>query len=340
MGDYLIALTNPFDPRALGCRVPDQWAFPTATFHTQGTITVTSNGSGVASVLMTPYPFYSLVDCTQTSVTAGNTTMAAYASTNTVYAATTVANMGAVLSEYRVVAAGIKIRNLMPPTTATGRLLNAHTPCAGPVPGPTKLANIGISNSQMSLLMSGTSFGAATSGLPSSILQLPDSHEFTAQDIIASEYSFNYKPITPNAFRFRDCDQTVLTGGIAFGDVAVSTSAPYGNLSTALTVDNIETEDVDGWDNYQLRFEGGPASANVFEIEYIFHYEGSPLINTTAGNLFPTSRPVTHVDLPKFHSAVSRALSAASHGLKLVESGQSHAARYAQLAARVGMSFL
>jgi len=185
--------------------------------------------------------------------------------------------------------------------------------------------------------MSGTTAAGVGTGLPSSILQLPDSREYTMQEIIASEYSFNYKPITPNAFRFRDCDAIGLSATQAFGDVAITTST-MANISG--TVDNIETEDVDGWDNFQMRCEGLPLSSVIGEIEYIFHYEGSPVINTTTGNLYPTSRPVTHVDLPRFHSAVSRALSVSSHALKLVESGSNKASKYAQLAARVGMSFL
>lgn len=84
---YLKALSDPFSPEAVGIRIPDPYPYPTIGYRSEGLITVTSNSSGIASVLLLPHPFLSLVNMCNTSTI--STTMTNINSSTGLYAAIT-----------------------------------------------------------------------------------------------------------------------------------------------------------------------------------------------------------------------------------------------------------
>lgn len=65
---YAAAQLDPFCDDAMGCRVPDVFPYPTATYHSEGTIIIKSDTNGMASVLLLPHPFVSTIDMSTTSV--------------------------------------------------------------------------------------------------------------------------------------------------------------------------------------------------------------------------------------------------------------------------------
>jgi len=81
--------------------------------------------------------------------------------------------MTAVFSNYRVVGGGIQIRNLQPPTSATGRVIVAPVPLCGTVPGPSVLGINAMVNANAAFVIAGVQATSNTSGIPSDILELP-----------------------------------------------------------------------------------------------------------------------------------------------------------------------
>lgn len=253
---YELALSLPFDKDAIGATVPDMYSYPTATYHAQGTITLSSNATGVSSVLLLPHPFLSLLDMTGASVnTAG---MQQYTNTTVAYAATTQANLAGELTNFRVVGCGYKVRNLLPPTTATGRVIVAPIPVSGLFPGPSLLSSAAGNNNNIAASAIGINTGSLTNGFGSDILELPAAEEFTVQDIIANSIHLNCQPVTPAAFDFHSALNFIgynaadnLIGGNAYNIVAGTVVA--GN-------DSLASENALGWDAYMFRAEGLPVS--------------------------------------------------------------------------------
>ncbi len=84
---YVRALSDPFGPDAIGIRIPDPYPYSTIGYRSEGLITVTSNSEGIASVLLLPHPFLSLINMCSTSTI--STTMTNINSSTGLYAAMT-----------------------------------------------------------------------------------------------------------------------------------------------------------------------------------------------------------------------------------------------------------
>ena len=59
---WKLALQNPFDPKVCGVRIPDPYSYPTSSFKTEGTLSVTSDALGSASLLMLAQPYLSFIN--------------------------------------------------------------------------------------------------------------------------------------------------------------------------------------------------------------------------------------------------------------------------------------
>lgn len=304
-GNYLAALTNPFSDEAIGARVPDQWAFPTATYRSRGTVTMTSDASGVASGTFFCNPYVSFA-ANDTNISTG---MQPHTSSPLIYAAASQANITNVLASVRVVGGGLSIRANLPLTTDTGRIIVARVPVNSPGLGPALLDLNVVSPEAVCQMTIGMDTGGANTAWPADILELPGSQELTVQDIIAQSLELHFKPITPMAFNFLDTSnatQINATDRSGVGNVKTATSL-------AFVTDNAGEQDMRGWDAFLIRCEGLPVSTQAcIEVEYIYHYEGNPAMVTTQGNLEPDCPPRTVVDIPGFQVAVSKALSAPS----------------------------
>jgi len=298
---YKLALTDPFHPDAIGAQVPDMYSYPTATYHAEGTVTIASNAGSIANLLLNWHPFASMVDMTGASV--NSTGMSAYTNSTTTYAAVSQANLAAVLTNWRLVGAGFQIRNLQPPTTATGRLIAASIPTVGDMPGPANLSANIIPNRYVASLITGIDTGAVNTGFASDILELPEADEITLQDIINEVFEIHLKPLSPDAFNFHSAQNYVATnttqdlvGGAAF-------TVGTGVIASG-SADNANLTECAGWDCVLINANGLPASTNnCFEIKYIYHFEGTPSLPSTQGTLVPGSNITKHVN-PIGHMAV------------------------------------
>jgi len=313
---YKAALSDPFNKMACGARVPDMYSYPTTTYHTEGTVTLQSNALGVASVLITPMPFNSMVDMTTSSVyTTGMTRYAAGSN----YAAVTQFQIGSKLSNYRLVGGGVELRNLLPPTTATGRVIAVNVPMSGSGPGIQALENFNvtnyISNAHISGIgqVAGSSSTDGTIGYSSSILSLPGAVEMTIQDLISSALAINFKPVSPRGFDIRNTKNINVIGQTAYADVR----QVVGSAATTVA-DNIGTLEPYGWDCILLKFEGLPASTVCADLKYILHFEGTPALDVTSGGLVADADNVPHVNVLGFYNVLDSVL--ASPSIKMIGS--------------------
>jgi hypothetical protein len=271
--------------------------------HTRPLPTITSSAGGNASFLLGPSPYLSLVDITAST---GSNGMAGYVNSTRAFASVTQANLSAVLTNYRLVGVGYQVRNLMPPTTATGRLIIAKVPCTGPIPGPAILSSsVAQYGDGLVPLYCGINTGASTTGFPTDILELPDAQEFTLQDIISDAVQITLKPISPAAFDFSDTSNDIQINSavsMVAGDAVVNATSL---ISTGYS--SVSGEVVKGWDCALVTAFGFPASTVAFEVKYIYHFEGTPFTENTAGALTPGAQPTTHVN-PMGHSKVLSAV--------------------------------
>jgi hypothetical protein len=143
------ALSDPFHPNSLGCQVPDPFPFPTQTFHVHQTTILGASSGTVGGAVFMPNPVFSMIDLLNannlathpTAVT--STPMTVYSGINTnmagcLYGAITSTSLNTVYSSYRVVSWGIKISNLQPELSATGRLMLAMVPIGDSVPSQAR----------------------------------------------------------------------------------------------------------------------------------------------------------------------------------------------------------
>jgi len=317
LNSYAAALHAPFDRAALGAKVPDMFSYPVATYHCEGTVTLRSDANGVSSVVITPDPFCTLVDATTASV--ASTSMYNYVGAYTAYAAVTQTNLSNQLANFRVVGGGIEVRNLMPPTTATGRVITATVPMADVLPGPNALSNTSISNftlvNKLTSVVpsSGSHVSQGTSGLPSTILQLPGAVHLSSQDLISSNLKVNFKPCSPEAFHFRSTQNDYIlgyTGSTAINEAAGANlvsgipATSYNNLN-----DSFASKAPLGFDAILLRFEGCTPSTTIADVKYVLHFEGSPTVTNNVASIIADAQASSYVDIAGHQSVLSKVLS-------------------------------
>lgn len=283
---YYQAIRDPFHPAAEGCRIPDNYAFPTATYKLKGTISVVSpNGVTAGGIALLPHPVISYIDLSGGVFTGaaftGSTSMSQYSVSTSIYGATNPTNLAGVLTTYRVVACGWKVRVQMQELDRTGRLMFAPIPMARDMPGYNAL-NLQVptpTSAAASRILAGLSAPVAVS---SAILGLPGAQEWSLPDMGAKDVLLISKPCAPNSKTFHTA-----IGGIgynaAYNSGETTLSTPAGVFYTA---DSSDLLDASGLTGYLLHFEGTPNSTKpVIDIEYIYHLEGTPII--TSATTFP-----------------------------------------------------
>jgi hypothetical protein len=275
------ALKDPFDPDSLGCRVPDPFSFPTATYHVHGNLVIGTGGSGSAtsgSVLLLPNPNLSLVDLSGTVVTTG---MNQFASTTFCYGATNPTALGSVLATYRVVSCGFKISNLQPELSATGRLIIAPFVVPDTIPSFNQLSANPTTVNNLSLNVVGSSSTNLTS---SAVLDYPESILMVVQDLLHGDIELGCSVVSPQFFSFKNAlpNNTYATGLLQGDSFTESTAGVV--VAPGFKDDDRSTGGV----GYIVYYEGLPTGAtSAFDIEYIYHLEGTPEIGGVSAKINP-----------------------------------------------------
>lgn len=289
------ALSDPFAPSAMGCKVPDPFPFPTQSFHLhQTTVVGTEALTTSGGVVLLPNPIFSMIDLqhvndvTKNSVISSAMTRYSVSSANLnngLFAASSIGAMSDAMESYRVVSWGIKVSNLQPELSATGRVIVAMLPIGDTVPTYGDLNSTGF-------LVGGILpvFGVPASVLKSSaILQLPTGLEFTVGDLLHGDLEFSgmYTNSCFWEFKIPQPNGDLFNGYSTGDEVSVLQSTGIASQSTIGYKDPTRMR---GGVGIVLYFEGIPASTSAFQIETIYHLEGTPAISSnSATNPVPSN---------------------------------------------------
>jgi len=283
--NFLLALVSPFCPEAYGIRVPDPFPFPTVTHHLRQTTVLGSNATGSGAAIFLPSPTFSLLDITAINGSTQAVTSTPFTRFNAtgfpyfMYKATTVSAMNAVYGSYRTVSWGIKISNLQPELSATGRIIIAMIPIGDSVPSENELTNASVTSSILTPV-----FGTPTAQLGGSgLLQLPSAQIFAVQDLLHGDLEVSGMYTNSSFWQFK----TTETAGIAYSGHRTGDSMSSNTTTGAILNSGYKDPNrMPGGCAICLFYEGIPASmANAFQVETIYHIEGSPQISATASTI-------------------------------------------------------
>lgn len=277
MRTYQLALESPFDPDSYGARCPSIFGYPTATYHYRNTGTISSS-SGLVQGIFFPCPYLSLFTTQGTSgSSAYYTGLQQLAGDKRCYAAALVSgSLSSICSSYRVVGWGVRFRNLLPPTTATGYLTVCTLPMVGNLPGQNFLA----SNALASTGFVGHTLGMGLDGsgnIPTNIIEIPDAQTVTVQDIITYGLVARGQPNSLSVFDFHNSSNGTSVGSsMTFGvDGEFNTST-----GAIISADNFNAMTCNGWNAIVFRGDGLPAGV-VLEYELVYHLEVVPVPSST-----------------------------------------------------------
>lgn len=292
---YECALRNPFLPEAIGCRVPDSYAIPTATYHVRGSLSLTSDATGSIGYLFLPSPCFSALKIDGTDTGMVNFAQNAYA--RYVLSPTSMAN---VLTEYRTVAWGIR---LVPKDTvfaSKGKFYLATVPTTANAPSWNTLETVSAASvGVIAEYTCGLAFNTGTQ--VARILNLPSVRTFTAQDMMRGEVIVTGLPLSSSFYDFRGTtDRSSMTWNT---NQVLADEGVFNNttgLVNATAGGRKDVASLRGGMAIALYATGLPGATNEFDVEYIYHLEGTPNITTDGGGqLVPSAmKPMigsTHV---------------------------------------------
>jgi len=324
--NFYRSLTDPFNPSVLGAQVPDPFPFPTITYHIHQTNVIgTSNGSFTGSVIFLPNPVLSMIDntafVTNTVQAVFSTPMNSYnfpivgTRANAFFASCSVSDLQAKFSTYRVVSWGIKISNLQPELTATGRIMIAQLPCGDTIPSYPELA------ATTALAGGNGIFGIGLDKLNSSlVLELPTAVELTVGDFLRGDLSVSGMYTNSNFWTFKTTLNTNSQTVSGFSGDSTSFNTATG---VALYSGYKDLTRCVGGSGIVLYFEGMPTNvSNLFQVETIYHIEGTPNFSSTTNNtLVPTSQNKSLVGTVAVVEAVMGKASKLTNCMKFITRG-------------------
>nr|UJQ92735.1 MAG: hypothetical protein [Narnaviridae sp.] len=296
------ALTCPFDPNVLGVQVPDPFPFPTQVYHVHQTTVIganTSTNPGQGCISFLPNPCLSMIDLTQinnltaTFKNVKNTPFTAYTPTNSnapgnaIYGAVTPGALADVFADYRLVSWGIKISNLQPELSATGRIIIAQIPLGDTVPSYPTLQSSLSGKCVESIYGMDPAFLAT-----SNILELPTGFQVTVQDLLHGDIEIGGMYSNADFWDFKttkvigDMGTSQSTGQIFSGD-----DTAFSNTGTIWTVGYKDLTRCRSGSAIVIYFEGMPSKdvENYFQVETIYHLEGTPNFSSTNNNALVSS---------------------------------------------------
>lgn len=285
---FFKALTDPFAPSSMGCQVPDPFPFPTNTYHVhQTTVLGSSAGFSNGAVMFCPNPLLSMVDLTFVNSLVGtkkavqNTPMTAVSAAATApghgfYQATSQVSLNNVYSTYRVVSWGIKISNLQPQLAATGRLMMAYFPAGDTVP------TLGDISAALTAGIVSPIVGINSLSLESSvILNAPTAVELTVGDFLHGDVQLSGLISSLSFFQFKS---TLLAGQSVIGN-SIGDDLTINSGGGVTSVQYKDATRMPGGACIVLYWEGLPAgTTNAFQVETIYHLEGTPNFASTTNN--------------------------------------------------------
>lgn len=275
-GKYALALRNPFSTSAMGCRLPDSYSMPTVTYHVRGAITCTSDATGAFSGIFLPSPCFTWIQGLGTN--AGSRT--AFTNNNTTYYVIAPSTLANVLTEYRVVSWGIRILPKDTVNASKGKWYVSTVPTTANAPSWNTLETVTAAGVDV---ISEYACGLSTSVL-SNTVNLQSCRTFTAQDLMRGEIMVTGLPLNTSFYDFRgttDRSSLAWNVGQVLADEGVFNNTT--GLVNATAGGRKDIASLRGGMAVALFATGMPASTQEFDMEYVYHMEGTPNISGSGG---------------------------------------------------------
>lgn len=341
---YTQALRNPFSPGAIGARVPDPHSQPTVTYHFRSTYTMSSSASGTVSAFFLPSPCYSYISDftgtmtapTWTAVQSGGTQFAQNKPAGYLVSPT---EMTSKLTEYRVVAWGLRLVAKDTATNTKGKIYLATTPTTANAPSWNTMNTVTAADLGV---VSEYTCGTDIAFLNGNIQNLPSAKVFSMQDLLRGEIQVNGYPVTSSFYDFKgttdrnnvawNVNQVLADEGV-FNNTAGLVNATAGGRK--------DIASLRGGSAVLLYATGLPASTNEFDVEVIYHLEGSPNVVSYGGGvtgLIPSAQNVVIGSTAIVETAIAKVRAAipAIRQLTARESNDGGMMSYVEPALRIG----
>lgn len=284
--NFAHALVTPFSPNTQGVRVPDMYSFPSDVYHVHGVMGIKSTATGYAGGLFLPNPDVSFIDtCMETAGLScvGASSMAllptvSYAGPGTsAIIAYQAANMSTVSSTFRLASWGIRITNLQTVLGATGKLYVALVPTVTNSPNSVELLQY-----QIGATGTLTNFYVGEPNLLSAgILGLPVSRHLDWSELVPGSLDINGRVLNPTFYNFKMSSPNPNNGTSTYNNSSFSRA---GGVASG---DN-DVSSMPGGCGIAFFAEGCPINTNIMDVEYIYHFETTPIVNSTFTTPIPS----------------------------------------------------
>lgn len=265
---YLTALADPFNERACGARVPDQYSCHTTTYELRATHTVTAGGSGSIGVWVLPNVVTSMV--VPNGVFSGSSTITWLDNTTTGtvfrwgFDSTVLGNK---LQNYRIVGMGVRVANMSSMTNSQGKFILGSYP----INASYVTRDFNVAGLPPTTNLGGTIANTFSKwGIPytssvdyATLVNYPGTRVLSALEVAESEFDVIPKPCQPSAFEFREPNDSLQ--GFSYN----STSGGSGDPSYLK---------LDGFEACFVAATGLVPSTSSVDIEIVYHIEGAPVI--------------------------------------------------------------
>lgn len=280
--DWAAGIVDPFSAQDI--KVPDMFSYPTITASSKGIHVVAADLNGNIQLVVAPYPTLSIIAVAGAMTTTG---MYQYPS-KPVFAATSTENLNALFANYRVVSVGIRVKNLIAPLSATGRVIIAPYISAGAIPGHNFIKNNVIDGGYLAQAVT------ANASNNMNLLSLPFAKEYSIQELISGTAHWSTRPTTTECYNLhspagQNASATTFYGH-SVGGVYNSSVGPVG------ATDTIDSNLPNNYTGCIVYATGLPPSQAALQFEYIYHYEGTPAMSTMAGTITPAAAENSPVD--------------------------------------------
>jgi hypothetical protein len=276
-GLYRTSVLNPFAPRSRGIKAPDGFMFPTITKCLKGKFTVGSNANGIAAIAAICNPVISIMDLpafnsASPSISSAGS-LSQFGLNTSIYGGTAAANLVNDFESYRVVAAGVKLKVVMPELTRTGIVTCAPFISLGNTPGINAITGAGMTNpNSYSTFLGGILPGVAGSG---AILELPGAFEVSMTDLGREAVILPFKPASSISSVFHGTDVVTSYNATQF----VASNELITGLGVASSATNTDVANAAGFTGWIIFIDGLPVTtSNILVVEYVYHLEGVPSI--------------------------------------------------------------
>lgn len=277
---------NPFSTAADGATILDEYQHPVNARKAHVTSTIAPTASGGFSLAFFPGPCLSAfnMESTATFTWGGQSSFVVSTNAKRLMDNTQLYDN---FIQYRVVGGGLRIRNLMTPLNATGRLEVVQVPVSKPGVNYQALETLNIGADQMAEWLLGKI--PTSSGRFSSFLSMPGADEYTASELDKNDLIIPFKVTGSNYFNFKSTVTDERSSNYLVGDEGQFFDSATGAMIPTSSYASSGVTDCHGMTAICLRGTGFP-SGTVLEIEQILHIEGVPFTNSSTA-IFASSVP-------------------------------------------------